>query len=151
VKAITLWQPWASLVAAGVKPYEFRGWPAPRAIVGQRIGIHAGARPPRKDEMRELLVRLRNEPETSGLAVAASIPLLERWMLSPGMLPLSAMVCTAVLGLPRLATEIYSGTIDSDRIDHQTWGWPLRDIEVLEPVVPMRGAQGFWEWPGGDP
>jgi len=28
MKALTIWQPWASLIMAGYKPYEFRGWPA---------------------------------------------------------------------------------------------------------------------------
>jgi hypothetical protein len=44
MKAITLWQPWASLVAIGVKTIETRAWPAPRSLIGQRIAIHAAAR-----------------------------------------------------------------------------------------------------------
>ena len=44
MKALTIWQPWASLIMAGAKPYEFRGWRAPRSIIGQRIVIHAAAR-----------------------------------------------------------------------------------------------------------
>lgn len=42
--ALTIWQPWASLIAAGCKPYEWRGWRVPRNMIGRRIGIHAGAR-----------------------------------------------------------------------------------------------------------
>lgn len=26
------------------------------------------------------------------------------------------------------------------------WRWPLTDIEVLAPVVPAVGMQGFWRW-----
>lgn len=44
--AITVWQPWASLIALGVKTIETRSWPAPDRLVGQRIGIHAARRPP---------------------------------------------------------------------------------------------------------
>ena len=44
MKALTLWQPWASLVIAGAKPYEFRSWSPPRWLIGQRIVIHAAAR-----------------------------------------------------------------------------------------------------------
>lgn len=46
MKAITLWQPWAELVALGVKHIETRSWPAPPAIIGQRIAIHAAAKRP---------------------------------------------------------------------------------------------------------
>jgi hypothetical protein len=44
VKALTLHQPWASLVALGVKTIETRSWAAPRSLVGQHIAIHAGKR-----------------------------------------------------------------------------------------------------------
>lgn len=46
VPALTLWQPWASLVAEGVKTIETRSWPAPAALAGERIAIHAGAKRP---------------------------------------------------------------------------------------------------------
>ena len=46
MRALTIWQPWASLVAEGVKTIETRSWPVPAALVGQRIGIHAAARKP---------------------------------------------------------------------------------------------------------
>ena len=44
---------------AGCKPYEFRGWVPPRALWGQRIAIHAAARPVRKSEVAEWLIQLR--------------------------------------------------------------------------------------------
>lgn len=154
--AITLWQPWATLVAEGLKPFEFRRWAAPRAYVGQRIAIHAGARPVRKAEVAELLLGLQDQGRGWGtaLVVEPSIALLERVHHTPGILPLSHVVCTAVLGTPRRATEIAreiygsDGVNDSDRIDHAMWGWPLTAIERLEPPVPARGAQGFWPWDG---
>ena len=54
MKALTLWQPWASLVE-GCKPFEFRSWRAPRHIIGERIVIHAGARKPDMREVEQLL------------------------------------------------------------------------------------------------
>ena len=42
--ALTVWQPWASLIVLSLKPYEFRGWAAPKSFVGRRNAIHA-ARP----------------------------------------------------------------------------------------------------------
>ena len=40
--ALTLWQPWATLIAEGAKPVENRTWAPPIRIRGQRIAIHAG-------------------------------------------------------------------------------------------------------------
>ena len=37
MKDLTLWQPWATLVVYEVKPFEFRKYPAPKWIVGERI------------------------------------------------------------------------------------------------------------------
>jgi hypothetical protein len=34
VKALSLWQPWASLIAVGGKRIETRHWPAPSWLVG---------------------------------------------------------------------------------------------------------------------
>lgn len=43
MNAITLHQPWATLVALGVKTIETRSWPAPKSAIGQRLAIHAGS------------------------------------------------------------------------------------------------------------
>ncbi len=60
MKALTIWQPWASLIVAGAKPFEFRGWRAPRSLIGQRIVIHAGATKVAQAEVVELFITLRD-------------------------------------------------------------------------------------------
>lgn len=150
MKALTIWQPWASLIIAGVKPYEFRSWAAPRALRGQRIAIHAGARPVRKAELADLITRLRgSEPWTTALKPEA-LAMLERIHTSPGSLPLSHVLGTAVLGEPVRGDAVvpeFGGTVnDSDRAEHCNWAWPLADIRPLAPPVEARGAQGFWDW-----
>ena len=52
--AITLWQPWASLIADGVKKQETRSWAPPKHLIGERIAIHAAKRKLTKAELREL-------------------------------------------------------------------------------------------------
>jgi hypothetical protein len=146
MKALTLWQPWASLIMAGWKPYEFRRWAAPAYVVDQRIVVHAGARPVKRDEVVELAYRVRHEPKGTGLDVAA-LELLDRLVTSPGAIPLGAGLGTALLGRPRKASAIFRGVLDSDRIDEHVWAWPLSEHRHFTPVVPMRGAQGFWDWP----
>lgn len=157
IPAITLWEPWATLVAIGAKPIEWRGWPAPRAYRGRRIAIHAGARPVRRAEVAGLLFDLRAVDGLgwgTALVPEIAIPFLERLQRAPRSLPLGHIVCTAMLGEPRraldLVAELYAGRpqLDSDRIDHSKWGWPLTDVVPLAPPVPARGAQGFWPWRG---
>jgi hypothetical protein len=153
MKAVTIWQPWASLIIALAKPYEFRGGdyrdhrkyrggPEP----GERIVIHAGARKINRGEVQELLQRLTTG-ETA-LIIEIARPIVERALTSPGAFPLSAGLGTAVIGVPQRVTDLFAGVADSDRLDHSKWAWPLGDIRPFEPMIPMRGARGFWPWPG---
>lgn len=153
--AITLWQPWATLVSAGAKQFEFRKWPAPRRLWGQRVAIHAGARPVRRDELQDLLLRLQggNAWET-GLLPEPAIEVLERALTAPATLPRASVLCLATLGEPirdeALAAKLGLHSVnDSDRSEHSNWGWPLSEIEPLEPFVPARGSQGWWTWRRG--
>lgn len=150
MKALTIWQPWASLILAGVKPYEFRSWPAPRALCDTRIAIHAGARPVKRPEIADLIVRLKSGEAWTTALKPEALPLLERWHASPAVLPTASVLGTAVLGNPVRAEAIvaeFGGPVnDSDRDQHSNWAWPLTEIERVEPIVPAKGAQGFWEW-----
>ena len=44
MKAKTLYQPFATLIAEGLKTIETRSKPPPRSLIGHRIAIHAGKR-----------------------------------------------------------------------------------------------------------
>lgn len=48
MKAITIKQPWASLIVHGIKDIENRNWPCPRKYIGQRVFIHAAGSHGRK-------------------------------------------------------------------------------------------------------
>lgn len=153
MKVITVWQPWASLIAIGAKPYEFRGWVPPQSVIGQRIAIHAGARAMKKAEIFQLLQQLRS-PEMHGIPCLRDYlagPLLQNALDKPHSFPLSHILCTAILGKPKrgdvCAREFGEDAgNDSDREGTFNWGWPLTDIEHLEPPVQIKGMQGLWDW-----
>lgn len=152
MKALTIWQPWASLIAIGAKPYEFRRWPAPRSLHGQRVAIHAGVRKINRTEIRALIIALRGkEPGRQALKPDLALALLDRLFSDPTRAPLGVIVATAVLGAPVRADKIMSEfgvsiANDSDRDEAFNYAWPLSSIEPLAPPIPARGAQGFWEW-----
>lgn len=148
--ALTLWQPWASLVIGGWKPYEFRSYALPVSFSGQRIVIHAGKRPIKRAEVAEMINRLRKGEATGGLDPTC-VDWLDSVHTSPGRLPLGAGIGTAVLGEPKLSCQVWPQEFahyatDSDRIRHSNWAWPLTGVERFEPIVPRAGAQGFWRW-----
>lgn len=110
VKAIVLHQPWATLVAIGVKEWEtrpsppngtmrpdgVRGLPGLPIEPGERIAIVAGARkPPEGMEVGDYCVeRWRDEPAEPCMAGPYRPALGYRPMFR---LPLGAVVCTAVV------------------------------------------------------
>lgn len=150
MKALTVYQCWASLIILGAKPYEFRGHDyrkRNRYIEGKRIVIHAAARAIVRAEVEDIVLRISEG--TSALVPKIAEPLLARLLLSPdctGVLELSAGLGTAVLGKPVTVTELFAGTADSDRLDHSKWAWPLTDVRPFKTPIPCRGFQGFWDW-----
>lgn len=76
MKALTIWQPWASLIMIGAKPYEFRRWDYRErepALEGQRIVIHAGVRPMKLDEVLDVIER-----QIGGVLADIALPVLRR-------------------------------------------------------------------------
>lgn len=165
MKVLTIWQPWASLVVIGAKPYEFRSWPAPRSIIGHQIGIHAAARPMVLNELK-LMQRslLAGPPESAFVCLKSEValPLIEEQIheltyhsktaKGHGTLPWGCVIGAATIGEPRngmdIAAEFGLETVnDSDRHEHANFGWPMLDVQKWEDPVPMRGLQGLWNYP----
>lgn len=150
IAALTVWQPWASLIAIGAKPFEFRSWPAPASLIGKSLAIHAGARPVKIAEVRALLVRLHSDRwAQTGLLREPAIELLER-VKSGEELPQRAVLCIVRVGEPvdgRAAVESIGAVLnDSDRDGHANFGWPMLDVERLDPPFYANGKQGLWRW-----
>ena len=164
MKAITLWQPWASLIAVGVKTSETRSWAAPQSLWGERIAIHAAKR---------LFLFKDTEGWPNELQDAVSDMIDREYAMWKGNLPLGAVVATARLRYCGQVTEEESshplihgkakcavkarGVWYHDFVDHQRhdglgdyslgrWVWFLGDVQRILPVIPARGYQGFWEW-----
>lgn len=152
MKALTIYQPWASLIIAGAKPVEFRDWNYLArndtvGLLGRRIVIHAAARAIAPAEIMDLIARCK-AGDTS-LIVEKALPLLERIADAhqcKGVIEIGAGIGTAVIG----TTYRVEGTFqkpDSDRLMHHQWAWPLSDPKPFLVPVPIRGQQGFWPWP----
>lgn len=157
IKCISLWQPWASLIMVGAKPWEFRSWSYVARGVGVKpgdtIGIHAGKRPIKPTEIADLLARLDDPIGSTGLIPAIARPLLERIQAAHkcrGVIEQSALLGTATIGVPVLSAEVkpeWAAVInDSDRLEHCNWAWPMTDIHRFDEPVHIGGHQGFWNY-----
>lgn len=140
MKGLSIWQPYASLIAVGAKTIETRHWPPFPSVVGQRIAIHAGA------TKRELALLEDGDPLFARRLAEAG----DRLKLIDGSLPLGAIVATA-----RLATVIEMGHDYADRLPHDEqvfgwcgpgrFGWQLDQLVTLDQPIPYRGRQGIFD------
>lgn len=130
MKALSLWQPWASAVALGWKKIETRHWST--AYRGP-LAIHAAKRWT-ADEREEWEIAC----EIHGL--------------SPEPPPLGAIVATARLVDVRRTEALLEAGVTPEE---QEWGnygpgrfgWVFADIAGLVEPVAFRGAQGLFEVP----
>lgn len=154
-KALTIWQPWTSLIMVRAKPWEFRGWnfadkPHLAKLVGQRIVLHAGSRKPSVNDLRDVLYRI--EEGESALDPELATPLVSRLLdavihKTDMPVPFSAALGTAVLGQPQRCVDLFRDQVaDSSRIDEHMYAWPLTDVTPFDEPIPAAGAQGFWNW-----
>lgn len=145
MKALPLWQPWASLVAIEAKRIETRHWPAPQRLIGKRIAIHAT-----KTE-REMWV-VGTSPFADRLISALEAGTLVE---VDGKLPLGALIATAVIDrCSEMTPESIAALRERDPDEHAfgyyapgRFAWVLRDVERLAVPVPFRGSQGIFEVP----
>lgn len=115
MKALTIRQPWASLIAAGVKPVENRGW-----TTGYRgaLLIHAGKGVDR---------------DPGALALQA---------LDDLGLDLAALLAGGIIARARLVDIVRDSP--SEWADPGAFHWLLAGVEPVE-FEPCRGALGLWE------
>jgi len=137
VKAITLWQPWASAMAAGLKRIETRGYPAERLGLrsGDLLAIHAAKRPIPTDE----LAWWKEHGDTA---------------LTYDALPHSAILCVV-----RYLESVRTGGWFMPSDEEAAWGdysdgrygWLTEPCLTFTEPVPMKGAQCVWWWEGVAP
>jgi activating signal cointegrator 1 len=148
MKAISLWQPWASLIATGAKTIETRSW---STRYRGPIAIHAAKR----RNIDELIHHLSMWTFQGGLAPLVGKPLDLTGRSWPGVkhghLPFGAIVAVAELYEVHRTDDLSLGIIDTDRpfgdFRLGRFAWMLRNVQALEEPIPWRGSQGFFEVP----
>ena len=132
VKAITLHQPWATLVALGHKTYETRSWPT--SYRGPLL-IHAG-----KGPTDHFLKGICNRVEEAARE--------EGWLFGfpLGSLPRGAVVAAAELTdvVPTESVDVDSKERAVGNFDPGRWAWQLQCITLIPVPVPCRGYQKLW-------
>jgi hypothetical protein len=142
MKAITITQPWASLIAIGAKRIETRSW---STRYRGPLAIHAGAGLGPVGGQRSLAALLLTEPFRSVLAQAGmrdSRDLPRGCILAVGeLVAVFPTGATNDQGTSLSAQERAFGDYTAGR-----YGWQMENVRSFSSPVPTRGALGLWEW-----
>lgn len=156
MKALTVWQPWASLLAIEAKRYETRGW---ETSYRGPIAIHAAVKP-----VHESLTGLLLGAETYAAVIAA---LADRYRQGhPSDLPTGAIIAVAeLIGCHEIrddgsgkklrayiqrpnyrqeyiqGNELLFGDFTPGR-----FAWELKSVRMLDKPIPAKGRQGLWNF-----
>lgn len=135
MKAITIWQPYASLFTAGVKHFETRGW-----YTNHRgpIAIHSGLRP-----MKWILKNC----EAAAVDTAIETFGTEGFMA----LPVGKIVAIGELTACFKMTPENIARQDPREIAVGSWepgryAWKIENIRPLAEPIKALGKQGLWNW-----
>lgn len=144
MKAISLWQPWASLIMLDAKRIETRSWKPPESVIGQRVFIHAAKR---LDPcvLEEPFSTVIGDPANAPIGVLlGSVKLEGAWRIDheceAGMLAREYHRTDDGRRDPAAAErELAFGDFTVGR-----WAWGLADVRPLQRPLPWNGGQRFW-------
>lgn len=164
MKVITLWQPWAQLIAHEEKKIETRSWKVPDALLGQRIAIHAAASMPKwvralcpkfaellriKEYNGSWLYYLEHGIGPFGKIVATAK--LKACYKMKSLRPVNRdgeIVQIAFLEAGNQLIEVCGNELAFGDYTPGRWAWILEDIQPLPEPVPAKGKQRLWNWEG---
>ncbi|QAT49302.1 ASCH domain-containing protein [Caproiciproducens sp. NJN-50] len=163
MKAITIWQPWASLLACGAKQFETRGWATsyrgPIAIHAAEISI--------PHVLKQLFPLGEWDYSPDHEAKTRFLNAVGNTLLMPmDALPLGAVIATGELVAchrivchgGRGISEDDPGWLETDRgiyepIDQELlfgdwtpgrYAWEIANVHMLPKPIPAKGKQRLW-------
>lgn len=136
IKAITLWEPWATAMSLGLKKIETRHW---KTDYRGPLAIHAAQRlidPPEKLSP-ELVAAIRANDFVDKCAYGNVVCIVDLYDVQRTDFIVKMLSRGGTFADP----EFIWGNYKPCR-----YGWMTRRRVVLEPTIPSTGHQGLWTW-----
>lgn len=155
MKAITLWQPWASLLACGAKKFETRSW---ATNYRGPIALHAAQKPFNTDIYLDRELHIFAEalclPDIYSFeslpygCVIATAEMVECWKITDRGHTLGSQHAARIEG------GKYGGKtniVEGKEILFGDWtpgryAWEFKNMMLLPKPIPAKGKQGLWNW-----
>lgn len=143
VKALTLWQPWATLIAIGAKKIETRSW---STSYRGPLAIHAAKR--------------WKEDQSAICGLPPFKSRLEKWGYRKDNLPLGSVLAVVdLVEVYEIGEQVRGGELlrrirGDDWLDELHFGdytigryaWVLESVKRLAEPIPARGRLALWDF-----
>lgn len=151
MKAITVKQPWATLIVKGIKNIENRTWKCPDKYIGERILIHAAAK-------GWMWIDVLNYLSIGANSVLRTLGYDADWLnqLPTGKIIGSVEIVDCVVNHPSIWAEKsplcgmgWENGIPSYLIGKDTnvvYNWVLANPIEFETPIPSKGKLSFWDF-----
>lgn len=139
MKAISIKQPWASLIAHGIKDVENRTWKCPQKYIGERVLIHVSA-----SKMSSLQKTLNLDQLKSFEREVGPEYDLDKLFAKSSIIG-SVEIVDCVINHPSIWAE---KTALPEQLDNKCiWNWVLSNpILFDEPILNVKGKLRFWDY-----
>lgn len=169
MKALTIWQPWASLLACGAKQYETRSW---ATKYRGPIAIHAAIKDPCKlpllgkgafERFIQQEIDAERCPSWSIMPrgkIIATAELVNVWHIvyHPG--PDVNKARHIDIGAESLIEDKHDPHFGDYFVPTEKeialgdwtpgrYAWEFANVKILPEPIPAKGKQGLWNWEGG--
>lgn len=154
MKAITIKQPWSSLIVHGIKDIENRTWKCPKKYIGKRVLIHASATP----------INMVNPSSVFTHQQWDFLTEEQKMLTISGAMPTSAIIGSVeivdcVINHPSIWAEKTDISLLGDVLDDLrllgravppkvVYNWVLANPVLFEKPIPAKGELSFWDYPG---
>ena len=144
MKAITLKQPWAFLVCSGVKDIENRTWKCTEKYIGERVLIHARAKP---DDVE---LEIEGQASVKEIDILSALNHCDENELYRAIIG-SVRITGCTINHPSIWAEKTEGvmvghTFVTPKGVKTIYNWILEDAILFDkPILDVKGKLSFWE------
>lgn len=148
IRALTVWQPWATLLCRKEKRWESRPWRPPDEAIGEEMAIHSA----RRWKSAQQHACKNDRAIRRGLINCERLP--SNNTEADQMLPRGRVLC--IMTLERVEPASYlrnnPGALSEPRVNvnlgdysEGRFGWRFSVEYVYDTPPPVRGQQGIWK------
>ena len=136
MKAISIKQPWAYLISAGIKDIENRTWKCPEKYIGKRVLIHASAKHANSDSRFNYAYALDSNQRDQA---AFNTP-NKRFIIQN-----ACSTTSAIIGSVEIVDCVVNHT--SVWAEKGVYNWVLANPILFDkPIINVKGKLGFWDY-----